>query len=363
MLIFAKLIILIICTFIQFQIYPLDGINIAVVLIAMIISCIPTIIKSDIWGGKGLKTITVCTWTIFLCTALAVPEFKCHLPLAIFDIVGFKLMLPLLLSIICFSTELTGNNGILILLLSILAGFLQLSISRSEKLSDELKKLRDTSKEKELLIEEKNRRLIEKQDADIYAATLRERNRIAREIHDNVGHMLTRSILQVGAIKTINKNEILAEPLEGLHETLNTAMTNIRSSVHDLHDESLDLLSAIREVTDNIDDIDVNLQYDMNKNIPKNIKYCFITITKEAVNNVLKHSNASHIDIFIQEHPAFYQLLIHDNGTGIDANATEGIGLTNMRDRVRALNGNIKITTDDGFKILISIIKNRSVEE
>jgi signal transduction histidine kinase len=42
---------------------------------------------------------------------------------------------------------------------------------------------------------------MEKQDYEIYLATLRERNRIAREIHDNVGHMLSRSILQIGALK------------------------------------------------------------------------------------------------------------------------------------------------------------------
>lgn len=49
-----------------------------------------------------------------------------------------------------------------------------------------------------MLMEQMNHQLIEKQNAQIYNATLKERNRIAREIHDNVGHMVTRSILQVG---------------------------------------------------------------------------------------------------------------------------------------------------------------------
>ena len=149
----------------------------------------------------------------------------------------------------------------------------------------------------------------------------------------------------------------MKEPLEGLHETLNTAMTNIRNSVHDLHDESVDLQSAILEITEGVENIKMNLQYDMSRNVPKNVKYCFITITKEAVNNTIKHSNATHMDIIMQEHPAFYQLLIHDNGSNINVNVPDGIGLTNMRDRVKALNGNIKISTDNGFKILISIIK------
>lgn len=358
MLILAKLIILILCAFIQFHIYPLNGINIATALVAMIIACIPTITKSEFLSEKMYKIITGSLWFIFLISCLFLQEARCYLPLVLVDLLAFRLFIPFICWMIALLMTLTSQVGILNILLSILAAFLQLTIAQSEKLHAELKKLRDNSKERELLIEEKNHRLIEKQDAELYAATLQERNRIAREIHDNVGHMLTRSILQVGAIKTINTNEVLTEPLEGLHETLNTAMTNIRNSVHDLHDESLDLKSAINEITDSVDKFTVSLQYDMGHDVPKNIKYCFISITKEAVNNALKHSNCSKLDIIIQEHPAFYQLLIHDDGTCTNVGVSEGIGLTNMRDRVKNLGGNIKISSENGFKILVSIIKN-----
>ena len=64
-------------------------------------------------------------------------------------------------------------------------------------------KLRDDSTEKNLLLEEKNHMLVEKQNYEIYTATLKERNRIAREIHDNVGHLLSRSILITGAAKAV----------------------------------------------------------------------------------------------------------------------------------------------------------------
>ncbi|MBP3338399.1 MAG: sensor histidine kinase [Lachnospiraceae bacterium] len=357
MLILAKLIVLILCGFIQFNIFALNSVNIAIALIAMIIACLPTIINLDWLGTKGLKIIIGSIWSLFIFVALFVPELRSFLPLAIFDILEYRLNFSGFILFICLLMDFPDKILVLHIILCIVAAFLQINISKVDKLNNEIKKLRDTSKEREMLIEEKNRRLIESQDADIYAATLKERNRIAREIHDNVGHMLTRSILQIGAIKTINQNEVLKEPLEGLHETLNTAMTNIRTSVHDLHDESIDLHNAINEIIENIDDIKINLQYDMGYDIPKNIKYCFITIVKEAINNVLKHSDASNVDIIVQEHPAFYQLLIYDNGKSISKKVSEGIGLTNMRDRISALNGNIKITTDDGFKILISIIK------
>lgn len=74
---------------------------------------------------------------------------------------------------------------------------------RLNELEQEYKRVRDDSRELTLMLEKKNQDLLEKQDTEVYLATLKERNRIAREIHDNVGHMLSRSILMVGALKTI----------------------------------------------------------------------------------------------------------------------------------------------------------------
>ncbi len=351
----GKLLIILLCALFHFEYSTINIKNVAFFLIALIISCLPLVIRTDLFDKKGLRIAISLIWSGFLIASIHFPELRFYLPVILMDVFAYKLYLAGILNLICQFLQL--YVGWQIVLLSLIALFLQYIIQKIEILSSDIKKLRDTSKEHELLIEEKNRRLIEKQDAEIYTATLKERNRIAREIHDNVGHMLTRSILQAGAIKTINKNEVLAEPLEGLHETLNTAMTNIRTSVHDLHDESVDLQAAIREIIDPVENVSINLDYDMNIHVPKNIKYCFISITKEAVNNMLKHSNATQMTISMQEHPAFYQLLIYDNGTTANINHTDGIGLSNMKDRVKSLNGNIKITADQGFKILISIIK------
>ena len=100
------------------------------------------------------------------------------------------------------------------------------------------------------MLEKKNQDLLEKQDTEVYLATLKERNRIAREIHDNVGHMLSRSILMVGALKTVNQAENLKVPMEQLDQTLNEAMTNVRQSVHDLHDESVNLKEVMESLAE-----------------------------------------------------------------------------------------------------------------
>ena len=217
---------------------------------------------------------------------------------------------------------------------------------------------------------EQNRMLAEKQDYEIYAATLKERNRIAREIHDNVGHLLSRSILITGAAKAINASDALSPVLDDLDHSLNQAMTSIRTSVHDLHDESLNLKEAAESLTSDFTFCPVTLNYDMGFEVPREIKYCFISIVKEALSNVARHSNATLVQITMREHPALYQLCIEDNGTleeGLSLSennrealfSSRGIGLSNMNDRLKILNGNLQITIQKGFRLFITIPKEQ----
>lgn len=234
-----------------------------------------------------------------------------------------------------------------------------------ETLAAVSRKTHDDDTERKLLLEEKNQSLVEKQNYEIYAATLGERNRIAREIHDNVGHMLTRSILMVGALKAMNKEDALNEPLCQLDATLNSAMNSIRESVHDLRDRSVNLEGALHTLADDFRFCPVSLHYDMSGNIPADVKYCLIAVTKEALVNISRHSSATAAKITAQEHPAFYQLSIQDNGTGNaahavhppESSAARGMGLSNMQSRVASLNGTLRILDKQGFCIFITIPK------
>lgn len=231
------------------------------------------------------------------------------------------------------------------------------------KLDIENRKIMDNGEEKNLLLAEKNRALLEKQNSEIYAATLKERNRIAREIHDNVGHVLSRTILLTGAIKAVNQDQNLEGLLQGLDDSLNAAMDSIRSSVHDLHDEAIDLEIAMEGIIKDFNANNVEIKYDMSEIIPREIKYCFIGILKEALSNASKYSKASKIEITVREHPAMYQLCIEDNGVGCPNNGenSTGIGLKNMRERVASLNGMIQINGEKGFRIFIMIPKKNNL--
>ena len=256
----------------------------------------------------------------------------------------------------------------------ILAFFLWSHTRQYEILTRNFRQSRDDSEEHALLLSEKDKALLEKQDYEIYAATLRERNRIAREIHDNVGHVLSRSILMTAACKTINKNEALDPLLGNLEESLNGAMNSIRSSVHDLHDDAVNLEDAIKGLVKDFSFCPVTLTYDMSRQVPREVKYSLISITKEGLSNVMRHSNADSVNILLREHPALYQLCIEDNGTlgskipdiqtDADSNKMEtvsgGMGLSNIRDRVKALGGTVQITQEKGFRIFVTIPKSGS---
>ncbi len=277
----------------------------------------------------------------------------------------------------------------LLVLSGILVSFcLSLHTVQYEALKDRFLHTQDDSRETNLLLAEKNQSLMEKQNYEIYAATLAERNRIAREIHDNVGHLLSRSILLLGAAKTINKDPSLNQALDSLELSLNSAMDSIRKSVHDLHDESVSLDEAVKSLIKGFTFCPVSYRYDCTGEVPREVKYSFISITKEALSNTMRHSDATHVSVLIREHPALYQLCIEDNGSAKSAETCKsrfpdrevhhadrgdspgsaasdrrgsGIGILNMEERIHALHGNIQIQTAQGFKIFITVPKETTL--
>ena len=309
---------------------------------------------------KRPQTTFLCV--VFIAISFFLPELSFFFPVILITIYRYHVWwgvvgaIPFLMKLTDYELWETalwaGTCGLSILLTE--------RTNRIETLKRDMISMRDTSTELNLVLREKNKDLMEKQDYEIYLATLKERNRIAREIHDNVGHMLSRSILQIGALKTLHKEEPLCGQLTSINDTLNQAMNSIRESVHDLHDDSIDLRQAVLEATKEMrENYKVQLDYDMSKSVPRNVKYCFIAIIKEAMSNVVKHSNADTVGIILREHPGFYQLLIEDNGTKKVHSTGEGIGLSNMRERVEALNGTIRIQNENGFKLFITIKKEQ----
>lgn len=328
--------------------------------------------------GICVKDWRICSvyMAVFLAGCFVVPEILCFLPVVFYDCARERRAWICYLAAPIFLFYYKGQNigmrdTLLWILFLIVAVLLGIRTGKKVQLEREMIQLRDTSTELNLVLREKNKNLLEKQDYEIYLATLQERNRIAREIHDNVGHMLSRSILQIGALQAIHKEEPIHEQLVSVNDTLSQAMNSIRESVHDLHDDAIDLRQAIIEATREMTkEYRLTIDYDMSPEVPRNVKYCFIAIVKEAMSNIVKHSNADAITIILREHPGFYQLSVEDNGVSQMAGQdfhwkvieseqilNRGIGLSNMKERVEALQGTFRVHNEKGFLIFISIPK------
>lgn len=324
---------------------------------AIIAALIAVTVSSLAQVFKGTKI----SWVLLgMCAALCgiLPEMLNMVPLLLYDALWEKkpaLMIPAVLFLfyppnalqLCFTA---AAIAVTIMLYS--------RVSSLEGKVDTLQQMRDDAAENNLALRDRNEAITLAQDSEIHIATLKERNRIAREIHDNVGHMLTRSLLQAGALIVINKDEDMKEPLESLKETLDTAMTSIRSSVHDLYDDSIDLNKSIEDCISTVDNrFEVKLDIDTDSDMPGRIKLCMLGVIKEGLSNAVKHSDGDSITISLQEHPGFYKLLMQDNGKCSKISQT-GIGLENMRERARSVGGIINFTpSDEGFRIFMTIPK------
>ena len=202
---------------------------------------------------------------------------------------------------------------------------------------------RDELVEKQDNLEKKLKELADRQDTQTKIATLNERNRIAREIHDNVGHLLSSSIIQLGAIMMVTKEPETKASLEIVKQTLDKGMYSIRESVHDLRDESVDLYNSLQDIVNNYKFCELNFEYEIENQPSAKCCYAIIAIVKESLTNVIKHSTATKVNIRFYEHPQFYQLVITDNGKTKGNINIAGMGLDGISHRVETLNGIINI--------------------
>lgn len=219
------------------------------------------------------------------------------------------------------------------------------------------RRLRDDTHEASLSLEARNRDLQEARDLSAQVATLAERGRIAREIHDNVGHLLTRGIMQVEALKVVHASEpSLVGEYDAVSQTLDEAMKTVRASVHDLRDNAADPRVLMQSALDGCGIEQAELVYEVDE-LPTNVARCFVAIVREAATNTVRHSDATRIEVQVREYPGLFQLVVQDNGSGGTTSSPvgAGMGLQTMDDRVRALGGTLRTEYRDGFRVFASI--------
>lgn len=347
-LIWNKVILLILCVFTQFHQAPtIHG-------ILPFLSCLICSLLHDLLPSHRFKL-----YILYLLLMIVYPLFLFFLPLMVYDTYSRKhwyRLLPYLIIYLYYRAIDWDMWQIMTLFFCAIACILKDQKVRHDVLLNTYRLQRDSSKEVTLLLEEKNRDLMIQQNYEIQVATLDERNRIAREIHDNVGHLLSSSLLQIGAIQVINEKEAMKQSLSTLRTTLSTAMDEIRSSVHNLHEDAIQLDMEIEKLIKEFTFCNVSFIYDIEDILSKDLKYHILAIVKEALHNIVSHSNADKAMISLREQPSFYQLIIEDNGTKTSTKK-DGIGLQNIQYRISLYHGYMNIQKDKGFRIFITIPK------
>jgi len=328
----------------------------------VIVTVLAAIIFSAASSYLDEGRITLAIFVAYVILCFFEPASLAFLPLLCYDVLisNYKwLWLLALLPLITGLNQLSGTASVLIPVFIVVAYFLKKRTLSLETMKKDYFLLRDQAKETALQMEKKTQVLMEKQDYELNLATLKERNRIARDIHDTVGHMLSRCILQTGALLVVSQDEQIKTGLGSITETLSEAMNSIRDSVHDLHDEALNVRVELQTLINNFTFCPVKFNYDVETNLENDLKYCVIAVVKEAFSNIIKHSDATLVALTVREHPGLYQLVIQDNGTKTVDNDDRGMGLKNISDRVTVLDGNVHFSTDKGFRIFISVPKNK----
>ncbi|MDJ0594555.1 MAG: sensor histidine kinase [Pleurocapsa sp. MO_226.B13] len=197
-------------------------------------------------------------------------------------------------------------------------------------------------------------------------ATLQERNRIAREIHDSVGHYLTAQSIQLENTSVFLTQDPTkaANHLAKARQLGKDALFNIRASVATLRNNPIQnqplkttIEKLIQEFQSNTK-IAIAPKIDLTSKLPVEINTAIYRIVQEALTNITKHSQATKVDLYLQETTDQILLSIRDNGCGFNQNDnTTGFGLQGMEERTKALQGDFAIATKlgQGSQIEITI--------
>ena len=228
------------------------------------------------------------------------------------------------------------------------------------ELRGELHRLQDDLSDKVIDLRRKNRELEDARAYESHAAALAERTRIAREIHDSVGHQLTRLVLQVEALKVVRRDdEDAVRELEEVSHGLNDALTSMRASVHALEDSALDLGTELNRLGTDSGIADVDVSCDVEVAPPAKVSRCLTAVTREALTNAARHAHAGHAHVLVRDLPGLWQLRVENDGDvppSAEGLEDSGMGLRGMRDRVEELGGTLLVRSDGRrFSVFASI--------
>jgi signal transduction histidine kinase len=197
---------------------------------------------------------------------------------------------------------------------------------------------------------------------------LLERKRIARELHDSVSqYLFSSSLLSESILKSWNKKPEDALKNLGIIRNLNAAaFSDIRILLTNLMPEKISKINLIELIETLLNsfkkrpEIKTDFIYDGNYNFTDKIKLEVYYITQEILNNILKHAEASQVNVSLKLYRKNLELIISDNGKGFnlkDKKTSRRFGINIMRERVKIINASLDITSSPGHGTTVILSK------
>lgn len=191
------------------------------------------------------------------------------------------------------------------------------------------------------------------------AAETRERNRLAREIHDTLGHSLTGIITGIDACVMLMDiaPEATKEQLKAIADVARQGVKDVRRSVKALRPdalETMDLKGALirmMEETKRSTSVEIDYQIETKlKNFNKDEEDIIYRIVQESITNAIRHGKADRIEVRIEREFNMLKIHLKDNGIGC-SHVQKGFGLHHMEERLNMLKGSLSYSGDDGFTV------------
>ena len=195
-------------------------------------------------------------------------------------------------------------------------------------------------------------------------ATLQERNRIAREIHDGLGHTLVAQTIQINNTLLFweSNNDKALTFLKQAKELGAEALLEIRRSLSVLRSNPLQgqsLKSAIEKLLTDFQQttgIEPDCKIDVPHTLPTEVNTAIYRIVQESLTNICKHAQATSVSVGLLAHTGMIHLSIEDNGKGFNPTQnTTGFGLQGMRERAVALGAQLHLHSQLGTGCCISV--------
>ncbi len=200
-------------------------------------------------------------------------------------------------------------------------------------------------------------------------ATMEERNRLARELHDSVKQQVFATAMQVGAARSLLKQDPQAagSHLAEADSLVRQAQQELTTLIRELRPATLEgkgLVAALREYVADWSrqtNIKAEVRVQGERALPLRLEQALFRIAQEALANIARHSQATEARLHLNYHRHEVSLAIQDNGRGFNPAAVEqedGLGLRSMRERVEMLNGQLEVTGQPGRGTQVAVYLN-----